>query len=86
MSIYGQIGYTRRDKTPAHWRDDYHLKPTAKKMIAELRAEREQLFEAFEALPNDISDEEYNQRQHELRVKLNLLIDREDQVRQQNKR
>ena len=85
--MYGSIGYTRRDRTPKHWRDDYRLNATAKKMIQKLKAERERLFREFEALPVETySDEEYNQLERILRVKLDELIDKEDKIRFSNPR
>lgn len=84
--MYGSIGFTRRDKTPLHWQNDYRLTLTAKKTVQSIAAEREQLFKAFEALPDDISDNEYNAAERELRVKLDALIEREDEIRKANRR
>jgi len=86
MSIYGSIGFTRRDKTPKHWKDDYRLTQKAKKMIQELKAEHEQLFKEFEALPLEISDKEYSDAERILKIKLNELIDKEDKIRLNNPR
>ncbi|WP_127575283.1 hypothetical protein [Paenibacillus barengoltzii] len=84
MSIYGEIGITRRDKTPQHWRRDYRLKATAKKMLAQISAERERLFRELESLPDDISDEEYDSRSREIATKLDDLIERADEIRRKN--
>jgi len=84
MSIYGSIGYTRRDKTPKHWQNDYRLNQKAKKLIQELKAERERLFKEFESLPLEISDEEYNEAERILRIKLDEIINKEDKIRLSN--
>ena len=81
MSIYGNIGYTRRSKTPNHWRDDYRLTAKAKKQIQAVKAEHERLFREFEALPYDMSDEDYRKATKELNIKLDELIEREDKIR-----
>jgi len=86
MSIYGNIGFTRRDRTPRHWRNDYRLNPKAKSAIRALKAEKERLFREFEALPDDIPDSEYDQAERALGGKLDALIDREDQIRKANLR
>lgn len=82
MSIYGSIGFTRRDKTPAHWRPDYRLTTKAKSAIRQLEAERERIFRALEALP----DAEYDQAERAVRVKLDALVEREDSIRKVNPR
>jgi len=81
MSIYGSIGYTRRDKTPKHWQKDYRLTQKTKKAIQEIKAERERLFQEFENLPLEISDKEYNEAESMLRIKLDELIEQEDKIR-----
>ena len=86
MSIYGSIGYTRRDKTPLHWRDGYKLTPKAKKAIQELKTEKERLFREIEALPDDMPDAEYDQAERAVRVKLDALVEREDSIRKVNPR
>ncbi len=86
MSAYGSIGFTRRDKTPAHWQKDYRLNPTAKKQIQELKVEHERLFQEFEVLPIELSDEEYSAAQQTLTKKLDELIEKEDKIRLQNPR
>lgn len=82
--MYGNIGFTRRDKTPLHWRDDYRLKPKAKQLLAQIASERERLCKAFEALPEDISDEAYARAERELTANLDVLIDRADGIRRAN--
>ena len=85
MSIYGSIGYTRRDKTPKHWQKDYRLTQKTKKIIQELKAERERLFQEFENLPIErIPDKEYNKAEQVLRIKLDELIEQEDKIRLSN--
>jgi len=84
MSIYGSIGYTRRDKTPKHWQKDYRLTQKTKKIIQELKAEREKLFLEFENLPIETSDEEYNEAEQILRIKLDDLIEQEEKIRLSN--
>ena len=86
MSIYGSIGFTRRDKTPAHWRPDYRLTTKAKSGIQALEAEKERLFRALEALPDDMPDAEYDQAERAVRVKLDALVEREDSIRKVNPR
>ena len=86
MSAYGSIGYTRRDKTPKHWKNDYRLNPAAKKMVQELHAERERLFEDFENLPLEMPDEEHAQAERVLRIELDELIRKEDGIRLGNPR
>ncbi len=54
--MYGNIGYTRRDRTPEHWRLDYALRPKAKAAIQAIKSERVARFREFEALPLEISD------------------------------
>lgn len=82
--MYGSIGYTRRDKTPAHWRKDYRLTQKAEKAIQNIKTEREALFKTFEALPLDTPDEEYTKAERVLTAKLNALIDQEDAIRRAN--
>jgi hypothetical protein len=82
--MYGNIGLTRRDKTPPHWREDYRLKPKAKQLLAQIESERERLFKEFEALPDDISDESYAIAEREIRANLDALIDRADAIRRTN--
>lgn len=84
--MYGSIGFTRRDKTPPHWRDDYRLTLKAKKAIQELKTEKERMFREIEALPDDMPDIEYEQAERQLKVKLDALIEREDQIRNDNLR
>jgi DNA-binding PadR family transcriptional regulator len=84
--MYGSIGCTRRDKTPAHWRKDYRLTQKAKAAIRDIEAEREALFQTLEALPLDTPDEEYTKAERALTAKLDALIDREDAIRQANPR
>ena len=84
--MYGSIGYTRRDKTPAHWREDYRLTPKTKAAIREIKAEHERLFQEFEALPLDLPDEAFAAADRELTAKLDALIDREDALRRINSR
>jgi len=81
MSIYGSIGYTRRDKTPKHWQKDYRLTQKTKKVIQEIKAERERLFQEFENLPLETPDKEYNEAEQVLRIKLDELIEQEDKIR-----
>jgi len=84
MSAYGQIGFTRRDKTPKHWREDYKLRAAAEKLLAQIASEREQLFRELEALPDDMPDEEYDLKWREISKKLDALIDRADEIRRKN--
>ena len=84
MSIYGSIGYTRRDKTPAHWQKDYRLTQKTKKIIQELKAEREKLFLEFENLPIETPDKDYKKAERILKIKLNELIEKEDKIRLTN--
>ena len=81
MSIYGSVGYTRRDKTPKHWQKDYRLTQKTKKAIQEIKAERERLFQELESLPLEISDKEYNEAENILKIKLDELIKKEDKIR-----
>lgn len=66
--MYGNIGFTRRGKTPPHWRDDYRLKPKAKQLLAQIASERERMFREFEALSDEISDEAYTTSERELKA------------------
>lgn len=84
MSVYGSIGFTRRDKAPKHWKADYRLTPKTKKEINELKTERERLIRELENLPIEISDEEYTEAQRIVQIKLNELIIQEDRIRQTN--
>ncbi|HBY21178.1 MAG TPA: hypothetical protein DEG71_09290 [Clostridiales bacterium] len=84
MSIYGSIGYTRRDKTPKHWQNDYKLTQKTKKIIQGIKAERERLFKEFENLPIETPDKEYEEAEQILKIKLDELIDREDKIRLTN--
>lgn len=84
MSIYGSIGFTRRDKTPKHWQKDYKLNSKAKQMIQELKFEREQLFQKFESLPLEMSDSEYAEKERILNIELDELITKEDKIRLSN--
>ncbi|GIP61106.1 hypothetical protein [Paenibacillus woosongensis] len=86
MSVYESIGFTRRDKTPQHWRGDYRLKPKAKQLLAQIATEREELQKAHTAISEDmsLSDEEYNSASREIIAKLDALIDRADEVRRKN--
>jgi len=84
MSIYGSIGYTRRDKTPKHWQKDYKLTQKTKKIIQELKAERERLFKKFENLPIETPDKEYDEAERILKIKLNELIEQEEKIRLSN--
>lgn len=86
MSIYGSIGFTRRDKTLQHWRKDYRFNPKAKQMLAQVATEREELQKAHTAISEDmsLSDEEYNLASQEISAKLNALIDRADEIRRKN--
>ncbi|MCM3701409.1 hypothetical protein [Paenibacillus macerans] len=83
--MYGSIGFTRRDKTPQHWRGDYRLNPKTKQMLAQISSEREALFREFESLPDDISDEQYLIAERELRKKLDTMLVQEDRVRLANR-
>ena len=84
MSIYGSIGYTRRDKTPKHWQNDYKLTQKTKKIIQGIKAARERLFKEFENLPIETPDKEYEEAEQILKIKLDELIDREDKIRLTN--
>jgi len=86
MSIYGSIGFTRRDKTPPHWRKDYRLKPKAKLLLAQIEVERYELHKAHTAISEDVSlsDEEYNSASRKISEKLDALIDRMDTIRRTN--
>lgn len=86
MSIYGSIGFTRRDRTPRHWQKDYPLTPKAKKLIAELHAEREKTHRLYEDLPLDTPDEEFDKVWKEAGKRLNELIEEEDRIRRANER
>lgn len=86
MSIYGSTGFTRRDKTPLHWRNDYKLTKKAKKAIKILKAEKERLFREFEEMTDDIPDSEYDRAERALAVKLDALVDEEDRIRKANLR
>lgn len=84
--MYGNIGFTRRDKSPAHWRGDYELKPRAKQMLARIVTEREALLKMYTAISEDmsLSDEAYSAASRDIRAKLDALIDREDEIRRTN--
>ena len=84
--MYGNIGFTRRDRTPEHWRNDYPLTPKAKAAIQAINAEREALFKELESLPLEISDEEYVIAERATRAKSDELREREDAVRRENPR
>lgn len=83
---YGEIGVTRPDRTPPHWRKDYRLKPKAKQLLAQIATEREELYNAHTTISEDmsLSDEEYNQASREISAKLDALIDRMDAIRRAN--
>jgi hypothetical protein len=81
-----QIGFTRRDKTPYYWQKDYRLTPAAKKLIQALHAEHERLFREFEALPIEMSDEDYHAAEVALTVQLDAIIAKEDAIRRENRR
>lgn len=85
MGIYGSVGFTRRDKTPAHWQKDFRMKPSTKQELAQIERERERLITEFKALPDDISDEEYTKASKLVNAKLDALIDRADKMRRANK-
>lgn len=82
--MYGSIGFTRRDKTPQHWRRDYKLKTEAKKLLVQISYEREALLRELEELPDDISDEAYSLASREISVKLDALLDQADAIRRAN--
>lgn len=82
--MHGNIGFTRRDKTPQHWREDYRLEPKAKQMLVEIASERERLYRELEDLPDDITDEAYSLASREISVKLDALINRADAIRHAN--
>ena len=84
MSMYGQIGITRVNKTPKHWQKDYYIRPYTQKEIEKLKLEKEKLFREFENLPIELTDEEYFLEQRILDEKLNELLDKEDELRKAN--
>lgn len=86
MSIYGSIGFTRLDKTPKHWREDYRLNSKTKQLLAQIATEREELHKAHTAISEDmsLSDDEYNSASREISVKLDALVDRADAIRRAN--
>jgi hypothetical protein len=81
---YGQIGFTRRDKTPQHWRKDYNLKTKAKKLLAQIASDREGLYKELKSLSDDLTDDEYDAAAREISAKLDALIDRADDIRRAN--
>jgi len=83
---YGEIGATRPDRAPPHWRKDYRLKPKAKQLLAHIETERKELHRAHTAISEDmsLSDEEYNSASREISAKLDALIDRMDMIRRVN--
>ncbi|MNJ39198.1 hypothetical protein D3C77_340650 [compost metagenome] len=86
MSIYGSIGFTRRDKTPKYWREDYRLNPKAKQLLAQIAAERRELSKMRTAISEDLSipDEDCDLALREIHAKVDALIDREDEIRRTN--
>lgn len=86
MSIYGSIGFTRRNRTPRHWQEDYPLTPRAKKLIVELNVERERVHRTYEDLPLDTSDKEFDKVWKAAGKRLNEIREEENRIRKENKR
>ena len=84
--MYGNLGFTRRDRTPEHWRKDYRLTPKAKSAIQAINSECEALFKELEAIPLDTPDEEYLIAERATRAMLDELREREDAIRRANPR
>lgn len=88
MSIYGDIGFTRKDNTPPHWREGYKLTKSAKEKIRRIDIEKERLFREHESLSADdnLTDEEFNAASAKIAKELDELIEKEDKVRRENKK